>query len=188
MSENRLIDQERNEYDTVLGRGVSFDVDQTYYKRKPGILGWLKGKEKVTVTQKYGIKEPTLAILDLIAAEQVKLTLNEAVIASEAGMNEAKKLAAEHTYRLAKILALAVMGADYIIPVQHGAGFRYQYNDKQLNELTRIFHTHLKPSKLVQLTMLINVIENLGDFTNSIRLMSANRTMMPTRIEADKED
>lgn len=178
---------ENREHDIIIGRGVSFEVEQTCFKRQPGIFGIFKKRIRVTETKKYTIKEPTLAILDLISAEQIKIVVDEEKIASEIGMNEAKKLAAIHSKRMAKIIALTVLGEDYFKPIQNGSGYKYVTDDKSLEKLTMIFMSNIKPSRLVQLTLLITTIENLGDFTNSIRLMSANRTMMPIRIEAKRE-
>ena len=54
---------------------------------------------------------------------------------------------------------------------------------KRLNELTSLFTRRIKPSRLYQIYILIQTMCNLGDFLNSIRLMSADRTTMPIRIE-----
>jgi hypothetical protein len=177
------IKQEKRELDLLLQKGVEFEVEQTYYKR----LGYFRAPVKVTKKVKYKIQEPTLAVLDRMAAEQIDLVIDEGIMISEAGINEAKKLAAKHARRLARIVAIAVMGEEYTRPVAHGSGYKYVCDEKGLNRLTDTFLNCIKPSKLLQLTILINTISNLGDFTNSIRLMSAARTTMPSRIEEDKK-
>lgn len=54
---------------------------------------------------------------------------------------------------------------------------------KGLDELTDLFMNTIRPSQLCQLMIYISLTNNLEDFSNSIRLMCASRTTMPTRIE-----
>lgn len=187
MTEEKQLNTERQEIDVIIGRGVTFDVEHTYYKKHTGLKGLFKRPEKITETVKYTIKEPTLAVLDQISAEQIDLVIDERFI-SESGINEANKLAAKHTKRMARIVALAVLGEDYFKPVQRGSSFSYEKEEQKLKELTDKLFLSVKPSKLFQLTLLINTMENLSDFMNSIRLMSANRTMMPVRIGEKQKD
>lgn len=178
---------ERQELNALINRGMRFEVERTSFVRQPGLLGWLKKRKKHVERLTYKIQEPTLAVLDLIAAEQIDLHIDEIIMSSETGLQEARKIAKQHTKRLAKIVALAVLGEDYIRVTQVGARFKYDYDDKRLEELTNIFFSHIKPSRLFGLVSAINAISNLGDFMNSIRLMSANRTTMPILIEKNKE-
>lgn len=181
------MEQEKKELDILVGRGVSFDVEQKYYKPRK-LFGLFGNREAVTKTVTYTIQEPTLATLDRLAAEQVNLVIDENIMASTEGINEAKRLTSEHALRMAKIIAIAVLGEDYVIPVKNGGGFKYHHDNKRLDELTKTFYTFIKPSKLMRLTLMVNTISNLGDFMNSIRLMSANRTTMPIRVEESNED
>ena len=87
----------------------------------------------------------------------------------------------------AKIIALAVLGQDYMKAIQSGNQVKYIPDNKRLGELTRLFAENVKPSKLMQLTLLVNTMSNLGDFMNSIRLISTERTTMPIRIEENNE-
>ena len=178
---------EKGELNVLLEKGVSFDIDTVIYKRLPGIKGLYKKRVKITGNEKYTIQEPTLSTLDRISSEQLELAIDESVISKENALNEAKRLTSKHTKTMCRILALSVMGEDYLKPYQHGAVTRYKKDDKQLKELEELFMRSIKPSKLLQLTLLVNTISNLGDFMNSIRLMSAARTTMPDRIEVNKE-
>lgn len=184
MTEQEKINAERRELNTLISRGVNFDVTRTVTVRKNIFSKPKKHTEKL----KYTIQEPTLAVLDLISAEQIELVIDENIMSSEQGISEAKRLAHKHARRMARIIALAVIGEDYIIAEQQGARIRYRYDEKRFNELAELFENNLKPSKLIQLAILINQMANLGDFTNSIRLMSASRTTMPILIEQDKQD
>ena len=184
MTEQEKINAERRELNTLISRGVNFDVERTVTVRK----NIFSKPQKQTENLKFTIQEPTLAVLDLIAAEQIDLVIDEKVMSSEQGISEAKKLAHQHARRMARIVALAVMGEDYIIAEQKGARVSYRYDERRFRELAELFENNLKPSKLIHLTIIINQMANLGDFTNSIRLMSASRTTMPILVEEGKQD
>ena len=99
-------------------------------------------------------------------------------------MKNARSLAANNALRCAKVIAIAVIGSEYKIPVTDKNGVvRMREDVKRLNELTSLFARTIKPSRLYQIYILIQTMCNLGDFLNSIRLMSADRTTMPIRIE-----
>lgn len=187
MAEDKKLEAERRELNLLIDKGVSFEVEQTIFMRPAGPLGLIKKRYPKHQTLTFTVKEPTLSTLDRISAEQIELQVDEAVMSSGEGLQEAKKMALRHGRRLARIVALAVMGEDYVIQHQKGAGVCYFYNSKELDRLTDLFFHNVKPSKLFQLVVLVNTISNLGDFMNSIRLMSASRTTMPTLIEANKK-
>ena len=73
-------------------------------------------------------------------------------------------------------------------PPVKGGVVHYEEDRRALDDLTNLFFHTIKPSELFRLTMTINAMCNLGDFIHSIRLMSAARTTVPTRIEADSAD
>jgi hypothetical protein len=182
------IETERKELDRLLGNGAVFEVERPVFVRRKGVFGWLRRRVKTIETLKFSIQEQTLSTLDRISAEQVELGIDESIMQSEAGISHARGLAGKHAKRLARIIALAVMGQDYVIPIQKGARLVYAYDDKRLDELTELFFHNVKPSRLFQYCLLVGTTSNLGDFTNSIRLMSASRTTIPILIEADKGD
>lgn len=185
MTEEHKIEAEKQELNILVNRGISFDLDRTIYKKQKGLFGRFKKRVPITEKLKFKIQEPTLSTLDRISAEQIELNIDERIMSSDAGLSEAKKLTKDHCRRLAKIVALAVLGQDYVISIQEGSRIRYDFDDNRLSELTDLFFHNIKPSKLMQLTLLINTMSNLGDFTNSIRLMSGARTTMPIRIEEE---
>ena len=187
MTQQERIDAERQELNLLINRGVNFDVERTVYKRIPGIIGFFKPRVKTTETLKFNIQEPTLSTLDRLSAEQIELVIDEAVMQSDNGVAQARKMVNQHCKRLARIVAIAALGQDYMQTVQAGGIVRYIPDHKKLDQLTEIFYKNIKPSKLLQLTILVNTMSNLGDFTNSIRLMSAARTTIPIRIEEEKD-
>jgi hypothetical protein len=187
MTEQEMINAEKREIDLMLEKGVSITIERKIYKRIKGFKGFLGKRIAITEQKKYTIQEPTASTLFRIASEQVQITINEADLISENSLQVAKKLAFENARRMAKILAYAILGEDYVIAIKKGEGYRYEYDDKQLEELTEILFTSVKPSKLLEYSLLVNSMCNLGDFTNSIRLMSANRLTMPIRVEENTE-
>jgi hypothetical protein len=188
MNEEHKLNAERNELNTLIDKGVNFDIERTIHVRQNGILGIFKKRYAKTEKLQFTIKEPTLSTLDRLSSEQIQLKIDEAVMSSESGVQEAKKMSNDYGTNLARIIALAVLGQDYIKAKKNGSKFSYKCDDKRLNELTELFFLNIKPSKLLQLAILVNTMSNLGDFTNSIRLMSAARTTMPIRIEENNVD
>lgn len=188
MKKSKDIELERNELNALIGKGFSFEVLCTTRVRRDGLLGLFRRRERKVENLKFRVQEPTLAVLDLLAAEQLDLDIDEGeVISPESALPVARKYAKKHARRLAKITALAVLGEDYILANQVGSRVRYEYDEARLTELTDLFFRNVKPSKLHGIVQGIALMQNLGDFTNSIRLMSANRTTMPIRVEENKK-
>ena len=187
LSDREKLDAERRELNLLIGRGISFDVKRTVYKKRPGLLGKLRARIPVQEVVSYRIQEPTLSTLDRMSALQVDLDINEDAMRSEGALREARHMTGAHSRRLARIVATAVMGQDYVQIHQKGGRTVYVNDDAGLDELTDILFNGLAPSQLAELVIYINTISNLGDFCNSIRLMSAVRTTMPIRVEENKE-
>jgi hypothetical protein len=187
LSDKEKLEAERKELNLLIGRGISFDIKRTLLKRRPGILGFLRGRISVDTVESFRIQEPTLSTLDRMSALQVELTIDEEAMKSDKALQEARHLTGEHSRRLARVVATAVMGQDYLQIHQKGGRTVYVPDDAGLDELTDVLFYGLTPSQLAELVVYINTISNLGDFCNSIRLMSAARTTMPLRIEENKE-
>lgn len=187
LTDKEKLDAERKELNLLIGRGISFDVKRTIYRRRPGLLGRIRKRVPEPEVVSYRIQEPTLSTLDRMSALQIELNIDEEKMKSEDALNEARRLTGEHSRRMARIVALAVMGQDYVTIQQTGSRQKYMYDNRGLDDLTEVLFHGLTPSQLAELVVYINTISNLGDFCNSIRLMSAVRTTMPTLIEADKK-
>ena len=182
--DNKILEQEKAELNALINKGVSFEVADTKIEVKRRFFGLIKKRVVVEVKRQFKIEEPTLGTLDRLSAEWIEFAIDEAALQSDDGMQKARTLAHSHSMRCAKVVALAVLGADYLIPTPGKGGVvRYVEDTKELEYLTSLFARQIKPSKLYQLYVLINAMCNLGDFLNSIRLMSADRTTMPIRIE-----
>lgn len=187
LSEKEKLAAERKELNLLIGRGISFDVNRTVYRKRPGLIGVLRKRIPVPEVVSYRIQEPTLSTLDRMSALQIDLDINEEAMKSEGALREARRMTAEHSRRLARLVATAVMGQDYVQIRQVGGRTAYSNDDAGLEKIADVLFHGLTPSQLAELVVYINTISNLGDFCNSIRLMSAVRTTMPLRVEENKE-
>ena len=178
IDEIKALENERNELNMLIQRGTVFEVEIVEFVRKKGFLSLMRSKTKKVTKERFTIQEPTLAVLDRISSEQIELAIDENMLSSQDGIQAARKMVKAQTKRMARIIAIAVLGQDYII----------SRDEKKLNILTDIFYNNIKPSRLFGLVTMISTMSNLGDFMNSIRLMSAARTTIPTRIEGKQED
>lgn len=184
----KSLEQERSELNALIDRGVSFEVQDIEVQHKTYLWGLFKKKILVPIKRNFVIEEPTLGTLDRLSSEWVEMAIDEESIKGVDGILQARIMTKKHALRCAKVIALAVLGSDYLIPKAGKGGIvRYKEDTKRLEELTRLFSRQIKPSELYQLYVLINAMCNLGDFLNSIRLMSADRTTIPTRIEESNE-
>lgn len=185
MAEDNIkkFEQERAELNTLINKGVSFEVKDTEFEVEKHFLGLVKKYRPKEVTRTFKIEELTLSTLDRISAETIELAIDENVMKSADSMNRARGLARAHSIRCARIIAIAVLGEERLMP-KHGKGCtRWVENTKRIEELTSLFARTIKPSVLYKLFVLVNAMCNLGDFMNSIRLVQQERTTMPIRIE-----
>jgi len=188
MENKKTLEQEKRELNVLLNKGVEFTIEDVAFAMESRFFGLIRRRVAKKVRRSFRIEEPTLGTLDRLSAEWIELAIDEERLKNEEGMRLARQLAAGHALRCARIVALAVMGSDYLIPrCGRGGVVRYVEDRKRLAELTALFARTIKPSKLYQLCVMINAMCNLGDFMNSIRLLSAGRTSMPIRIEENKE-
>jgi autonomous glycyl radical cofactor GrcA len=188
MNNIKTLEQEKNELNVLINKGIPFEIEDIEFEEKRTFFGLIKRHVPVKVKRKFKIEEPTLGTLDRLSAEWIEFEMDEAMMKSGDGMQRARTLVGKHSMRCARIIALAVLGSDYLIPKCTPNGtVRYVADTPKLEELTDLFARTIKPSQLYQLSMLINAICNLGDFVNSIRFMCAHRTTMPVRIETNSE-
>lgn len=183
--EKSLQEIEREELNLLIRKGQKFIIRYTIKTKKRNLLGI---RAKVTEEERaetFEIKEPTLAVLDRLSTEWLEMSLDESAL-SEGGTQtllEAKRATAENTYRMARIIAIAVLGEDYHIKTINQKTGRVQFanDEKELERITDLFFHTIKPSELVTLCQRITNIANLGDFIGSMRYMSGARTTQPQR-------
>ncbi len=183
-TEKSKLEQERDELDKLIGKGVTFEVEDVRFRVEKRFFGLLKKRIPETYKRKFSIQEPTLGTLDRLSREWVEFEIDNERLKSAEGMKAARTMAAKHAMRCAKVVALAVLGSDFLIakPGKHGV-VRYVEDANALTDLTNLFARTIKPSLLHRLVVLIGAMCNLGDFCSSIRLMQTERTTTPIRIE-----
>lgn len=185
----KKLEQERAELNTLINKGVSFELKDTEFEVEKRFFGLIRRYKPKEVTRTFKIEEMTLATLDRITSESVEIAIDENALKSAEtdSMKMARTLAHKHSLRCARIIAIAVLGEDRLIAKPGKGGIRWIEDTKKLDELTSLFARKIKPSILYKLYVLVNTMGNLGDFMNSIRLISTERTTMPIRIEENNE-
>ncbi len=182
--EKTQLELEREELNLLVKRGVRFSITTKIRKRKKGLKGFFRRPEVVEETTSYEIHEPTLCVLDRLSDVWLEMAVDEEAIQSEDGsiLTEAKQLAKENACRMARVIAIAVLGEDYhITEVTRLGKVKKRNDDKELDRLTNLFFHAIKPSKLVGLAATVTNISNLGDFLASMRLLSGARTTQPRK-------
>lgn len=175
---------EMNELNRLIGHGLKFRITRFKDVRQPGFFGRFKKMIRVPEELEFELHEPTLAVMDRLSKEGIEMVIHEKDLQEEtSGVSTAKALIAKHSIRMARYVAIAVLGEELFIPKEIGAHVQYKEDTRRLSELTDIFAHTIKPSKLYQLVIGINTIANMGDFTNCIRLASSNRTTIPNLIQ-----
>ena len=184
IQENAALEMEREELNILIKQGVRFSIMYKVRQRKKGIKGLFQRPQVVTVKEDFEIQEPTLSVLDRLSAIWVEMDMNEDSLTAGGTetLAEAKRIVNRNAKRMARIVAIAVLGEDYHI-TEIGAGGRVKQrnDDKELDRLTGLFFRTIKPSKLVGLSETVTSVSNLGDFINSMRLMSGARTTKPRK-------
>lgn len=185
----RKLEQERNELNTLINKGVSFEIKDIEFDVEKRLFGLIRRYKPREVTHTFKVEEMTLATLDRIASEAIEIAIDENALQdsdSADSLKMARSLASKHSLRCARIVAIAVLGEDRFIPKPGKGGTRWIEDERKLQELTSLFVRKIKPSTLYRLFVLVNTMGNFGDFMNSIRLISTERTTMPIRIEENK--
>ena len=188
LNKTEKLEMERAELNALIGAGYTFEVEDYEVKKRRVLFGLIKRSKPEPVTRSFKISEPTLGTLDRLSREWIEFEIDEERTKTEDVMTRARAAVKNHSARCAKIIALAVLGSDYMVPHARLGGVVYREDKKRLDELTTLFERTIQPSKLYHIVTLINVMCNLGDFMHSIRLMSAGRTTAPARIEVNSAD
>ena len=176
----KMLEHEKQELRLLINQGISFTISYQEERivRVPRFkhLPWLfphKKKVMEECSRDFVIKEPTAYTLDRLSAEYIELTIDEQTIKNDP-RQQARKLYKEHSVRMARIVAIAILGNEW-------------EDNKKLEELTEFLHKWLKNSKLFDVVQAVDLTNNLADFINSMRLMSSARTTMPIRIESQED-
>src|SRR5574344_2450337 len=155
--------QEKNELSRIIQEGFDFSVEADIPKWVPcGPWGLLRRKKVVRQKYDFHIQEPTLGMLDRMSKEWIELAIEDEGMRELDEMSKARRWVAKDAVRCARSVAIAVMGNNF--------------SKERQEELNVLFMNTIRPSQLYQLMVYISLTSNLGDFSNSIRLMCASRT------------
>jgi hypothetical protein len=191
LEQETAIEMEREELNLLIQRGLKFDVTINAKKRVKGIRGFFGKKEITEETQTFEIHEPTLSVLDRISDVALDMVINsdELKDGGEELITKAKELVKDNSEKLARLVAIAVLGEDYhITEITKSGKVKRRNDDKELDRLTSLFYHTVKPSKLVGLSSAVTNISNLGDFIASMRLLSGTRTTQPRKNRIELPD
>lgn len=165
------LEAEQRQIDALINRGLEFDVP---------VIGLRKYFTR-SKTKTHAITEPYLGVLDLLANEFIKMEIDEDEL-KENPLSVSNKSVAQHSKRLARIVAISVLNDRCCI---HLTNHKWVYNHLLINSYTNYFLARIKPSKLLKIVAIIRQISNVGDFINSIRLMSGTNMIRTTQPKAD---
>ena len=183
-------DTEKDEIKRLNDLGIEFTVrhkkrartglKRTIWKRIKEALGFGCETEVKEVETTYRVKEPTLAVLDLLSADFVNLEIEEEEIraGNTRTLAAAKRMANKYAYTCARIAAIATLGEECFTLSEDGF---YETNSKAIRERSDLFYHCVTPEKLMALTNLITGACDLGNFISSIILLSASRTTAPAK-------
>lgn len=186
--EQKRLEKEKAELNALINKGIHFDVNDVEMVCHKAFFGLKKRYAPKGVSRRFTIEEPTLATLDRLSAEWIEFAIDDSKSKTQDGMEYARTMVANHSIRCARIVAIAVLGNSRLVPKSKKGMTVWVEDEKKIEELTQLFARAIKPSKLHSLCTMINAMCNLGDFMNSIRLMSTERTTMPILIEGSSTD
>lgn len=156
--------------EALENKGFSFTIKFRQAKRV-----WLFWKKYSEVTKTLTIRNNTLAVLDLISTECQRLKFDPKAFETKdlKVFAEARKLVAEHSRTLAKIIAIACLGENCFII---NAGGIYQVQDEKIKRLQDQIYVSLEFDELTTICDKITGHSDLANFINSIRLMGTIQT------------
>lgn len=168
---------ERAELDTLTDKGTQFTIR---YNRRTGLLR----RRVKPVVKTFTIHEPTAAVLDEISSLALDIELDETGLAA-GGLETiaaARRAVNKNAMRQAEIIAWATLGETaYDIMDGHGTIIR-RVNRKRIKSLANLIYSTATPTQLSNLANIVTSQSNLGNFINSIRLLSARTTQPRTEL------
>lgn len=169
--------QEKSEVAVLLNKGYRFSIKYTIPPK--GLKKWLGAKPK-TETRILEIKQPTLAVLDLVTDRFLSLNITETDKSADVDthIHAAAKTATDNASRMAEIIAIFALGEDCF----KFDGRRYKYDAKKILDLYTLIYHNVKPSEMKNIISAATALANLADFLLSIRLTGASRTTMAANL------
>ena len=113
--DKKKLEQERAELNTLINKGVSFEVKDTEFEVQKKFFGLIKRHIPHEVTRTFKIDELTLSTLDRISAETIELTIDESLMKSDDSMKRARGLVHNHSIRCASKIKPSVLYKLYVL-------------------------------------------------------------------------
>lgn len=166
-------EQEENELNLLLHKGVNIRIPYTESKPRRFWQFWKRRKTE-RKTRNLEFQEPTLAVLDRVSLEIVKLNIDEEQLSDkDKAVAIAQNIAYTQSRRMARIIAIFALGENLFLRQSNGT---YKEDEAALKDLTNIVLNGVRPSQMEQLFVVLTSLSNIGSFLSSIRLMCATRT------------
>lgn len=167
------VDKELGQIGSLVDRGIEFSIPtKGLWERL------IYGKER-----KFEITQLCYGALDLITEDMLQIKINEDKV-KEFPLQESDRLVKEHSSRVARIIAVAVLNSNCVSSFgqRNGNPLFTKPNYKRINALAEYFRWRLETKKTLEIAFIIRQLMNTGDFTSSIRLISGaiRRTTEPT--------
>lgn len=187
--DEELLQAEQEELNLLVRNGHNFTIEVPTTSTYGGVLGFFRKRKIIIEKKTFSIKEPTLSTLDRMSELWMSMYIDESKLTGNNSLEEAKLLVAKNAKRMARVIAISVMGEDYFLREHTKRGkLIKRTDDNGLSQLEDLFFHNLKPSTLIQLSSNIIGVCNLGDFIASMRLISCARTTAPIVGRIEKED
>jgi len=166
-------EMEENELNLLLHKGVNIRIPYSETTPRRFWQFWKRRKPEHKIKH-IEFQEPTLAILDRVSLEIVKLNIDEEQLnTKDKAVAIAQKIAYTQSKRMARIIAIFALGENLFLRQSNGT---YKEDEAALKDLTNIVLNGVRPSQMEQLFVVLTSLSNIGSFLSSIRLMCATRT------------
>ena len=174
--------RKKREITRLINSGFNIDLSYNIITKQKGLFGWLKPKIKERKTESFLLKELTLNIIDRINLISLDIDFDKYKDLDPRSAD--KEISKDHLKRICEIVALCLIAENYEYQNDNG---KYIQNNKELKRVSNILLRAVKPSDVLGILQLIDVVGNLGDFTNSIRLIVSTQKRV-NLIEGNPQD
>lgn len=174
---------EYSEIQKLINDGFPIKITYTQSNKK----WWQFWKKEIITTaeETFIIKELTLNVLDRIALDTIELRENES---DSEDSDSLKRYARKHYKRVARIVAMAILGDQLEYAVKDAFGnTKFKLNKKELERITDLLMKISKPTIIAGLLEIIDIESNLMDFINSTRKLTAVKRKVSMTDLVEKE-
>lgn len=170
-------EQEKREADVLLNRGYKFKIQYTV---RPTGIKKIFGISPKIENRIFEIKQPTLAVLDLVSSRFLTLKITETDKSADVDthIHAATQTAAENAKTMSEIIAIFALGEECF----NFDGRTYLYDEKKVKKLANLIFHNVKPSEMKNIISAATALANLPDFLLSIRLTGASRTTIAANL------